>query len=245
MAIARDAYTSSVQQSASGGASLTYSVTFPSSSPYATVFVSDQAGDTITGVTINGVACTQQKKQDRGGAGLMSYIYTLANPSSGAQNVVVSRSGSTARIKSCCVTATGAQQTTAADSTGSSSGTASTSKVVSTTSVANGCGIWAWGIFDNGGIAAGTGLTALATDADGFGMFEASTFPQVSAGTYNGTVTGNSSNVGLVMLSVAPAAVVTLTPSVSDSSAVSEVVSIQEVDLINIQNPMIAQLVIH
>ncbi len=207
MAIVRDAFTNTVQQSASGATgagALTYNVTFPSSNSYATVFVSDQSGDTITGVTIDGVACVQQKKQDRGGGGLMSYEYTLANPASGSKTVSISRSGSTARIKSCCVTATGAQQVTTADSVGSNNGSGTTSLTVGTTSTVAGCGIWCWGVFDNDAIAAGTNLTALATDADGFGMFEATTFPQVSAGLFQGTVTGNISSVGLVMLSVAP-----------------------------------------
>jgi hypothetical protein len=212
MAVAIDTTTGSIQESSSGSTSLTFSHTVSGSNTYLIVYCADLQGDTVTGVTYAGVSMTQLAKETRSpnAGSLEIYAYGLQNPTIGANNVIVSRSGTTATIDAVAYAFTGVNQSVTPNATGTANGGVSTrtSLTTSVTTTSNGCGITAWYVADNGSITAGTGLTIDATGGAGnrpaFASFRASTFPQVSSGSYSGTMNCSSGDVGGIMVALAP-----------------------------------------
>lgn len=95
-------------------------------------------GDFCNGVTYNSVSMTQQKKQVTA-LGNCIYIYTLENPASGANNVVMTTSsGSDHYCDIGILSYTGVKQSSAVDGTAGTVGAGVTSQVVSiTTTVDN------------------------------------------------------------------------------------------------------------
>lgn len=118
MAITLDTSTlSSTTWPASAVASVTWSHTTSASATLMVVTVySNVVGDNITSVTYNGVAMTLAVKQIISGSGDNSYIYYLANPTSGAHSVVINLSPSTRFVIGYAETLIGAG-TTQPDST--------------------------------------------------------------------------------------------------------------------------------
>src|SRR5258708_15819098 len=95
MAIARDTNTNG------GTATNTWTISHicTGSNLLLLTYLHAQDGDTVTGVTYNGVSMTQLvKKIDGSGNNGFLYIYGLLNPATGAHNVVASRSTSTFSI---------------------------------------------------------------------------------------------------------------------------------------------------
>lgn len=88
MAIAFDASSGS---KGAGSSTLTWSHTCSGSNRTLVVGCASKTDDYITGVTYNGVAMTQVDKTTGGGGGA-EYMYILANPASGANNIVVTAS---------------------------------------------------------------------------------------------------------------------------------------------------------
>lgn len=119
--------------------SLTFAYTTAGSDRYLVVFVYLFAGDNCTGVTYNGVAMTQLQKTGTPAGSNQHYIYGLAAPASGANNVVISTSvGDT--ILGYCISYNGAQQTTPADSSGVTTQAAGPTTIsTSVTTVADNC----------------------------------------------------------------------------------------------------------
>ena len=114
MAIAFD---TSAKATTAVGTSLTYSITIGSGSDrLLLVGATANDGDYVTGVTANGKAMTQVKKQARQDSVSHFYVYGLANPDSGTQNIVVSYSTNTT-CASGAAAYTGVAQTSYADST--------------------------------------------------------------------------------------------------------------------------------
>ncbi len=202
--IARDTF-STISQSAAGATSLSFSYTSSGTYRYVQIFTGDEHGDTTTGVTYGGVAMTQLAKVSRNPntGSLHIYAWGLAAPSTGAQTVTITRSGTIGKLSGAGISYTGAQQITAADATitANGSGVAATSVSATITTVAATTAITAFSVMDNGGITAGSGLTLLNT-VGSYGLFEASTFPKITAGTYSGTSNGTLSNVGIIMISI-------------------------------------------
>lgn len=132
MAIALDATSNGT--SANGATSVTVSHTCTGSDRILIVGVIDEQADTVTGVTYNGTSMTQAVKaaNDLG----QHYLYYLIAPSTGTNNIVASRSGTSGKIGIGAISYTGAKQSGQPDATTSNntnSGTTSTCSVTTTT----------------------------------------------------------------------------------------------------------------
>jgi hypothetical protein len=109
-AIAFDAATQAI--SASGAMSLTFAHPVAAgSNRILWVGTSDDAGDTVTGITYNGVPMIQAVKEPVPVFGHAIYLHYLIAPDTGVHNVVISRSGSAGRLASVASSYTGAIQT--------------------------------------------------------------------------------------------------------------------------------------
>lgn len=110
--------------------------------------------DSITGVTYAAVTMTQLGKVNRGGSWF--YFYGLAAPATGANNVVVSVSGSENRW-AAAESLLGVKQTSPLDTSNSATSASSPNTVSVTSTVA---GVWLAGIAQGGGsLGAGTDTT--------------------------------------------------------------------------------------
>lgn len=156
------AYDSSSYGEASGVNSVTYSHTCSGSDRLLFVGALSQGSDNLTGITYNGVSMTQVNKQAKGSDYL--YLYYLIAPATGANNVVVSRSGSTGVLWSTSSSYTGARQSSVPDAqaTTSNSGTSITGTV---TTVSDNCWLVGTAFCDNLGYSAGTGTTLRQTQS--------------------------------------------------------------------------------
>lgn len=212
MAIARDTNTNYTDLGSSSPGSFNH--TASGTDRYVFVFVANEAGDNVTGVTYGGATMTQLVKGRNGAAGTgFLYIYGLANPATGSQSVSVSFSSGT--TWGGAMSYTGAQQTDAADATGSNGGGSGTTVTTTVTTVADNAIAVGTGLMDNGNITASTGATLVGTrvafqgTANSMAYYESSTFPITPAQAYDMTVTGAAgSNRRLILASIAPAAAV-------------------------------------
>ena len=136
MAIARDNITAS---STTTGATLTFSHTNTAGTILWVGVVSYNGTDVITGVTYNGVSMTRALAIAQGANGYV-YLYYLASPATGANDVVVSQSASVT-IQAVAASYTGASTTGIPDTSNTATGT-SGSSTVSVTTVADNC----WGV---------------------------------------------------------------------------------------------------
>lgn len=216
MAIAIGSNSSSFTKSASGVTSLTFAYDCGSASNrYLVVFVGDVSGDSVTGVTYNGVSMTQLGKANRGPSDtttLEGYIYGLHAPATGSNNVVITRSSTTNWIEGGAILLTDAKQETAASAGTFFSGDATGgSKNKDITTVEANTAVVGFIANDNGATAMSTGGTSLFIgDAGGFGdafrVFQSSTFPVAAIGAYNVAWTQNSAGSWWFMaVSIAPA----------------------------------------
>lgn len=168
MAIAFDAAASGATNS--GVSSLTYSHTCTGSNLSLTVFVDYQAADlTITGATYNGVAMSVYFPDTLYNSARKWAFFHLEGPSTGANNIVVSMSGTTTqRLGACSVSHTGAAQSGQPDSSNSDTTVRSvTSYSHSTTVVAANC--WLIGSTFSGNLpTAGAGTTIRTTEPSPF-----------------------------------------------------------------------------
>jgi len=197
MAIAFDA----ISYGESGTLTTTFSHTVTGSNPIIFVGVNvNSTSDKITGVTYNGVSMTRVVLTAAFGS-TRSVLYVLANPSTGANNVVVTSSDTTYRWCS-------AASYTDANATGqpdaSSSTTASGTTVTGTlTTIANNC--WTIGFFYNN---ANTNFSAGASTTlrgSGFFTFLDSNAAKTPAGSVSIVGNWTNSNTGAVALaSIAP-----------------------------------------
>lgn len=112
MAIARDSSTG-LSASASGATSFTYAHTCAGDDRYLFVYVFDATTSeaSVTGVTYNGVSMTKLVSARRGDSDRYIHIFGLVAPATGANNVVVSRTGTTSVMRSGAVSYTGVDQT--------------------------------------------------------------------------------------------------------------------------------------
>lgn len=111
--------------------------------------------DQLTGITYAGASMTYIGKRTNSTNGYM-YLYYLANPALGANNIVATCAISVTELDICSASYTGAKQTGIPDST--ANGGSSSPYTQSTTTVANNCWLVMGGYTDNGaGTTAGTG----------------------------------------------------------------------------------------
>lgn len=149
----------------------------------------DAATETITGITWGGNAMVQVNKKIRNAGGGWEYLYRTGNgtPPSGAQTVEIT-CGANAYIKGMSVVYTGGLQSsfTGGQNTAAAAGN-SLDVVVAVDATVNSW-VVAFGLSDNGGVGAGTGMTSRIT-SEGVFIF----------GDSNGTVTPSSNyTIGLV-----------------------------------------------
>lgn len=204
MAIAIESSLNISPYSASGVLSLTRSYTISGTNRYLLVCVLDVSGDNASSCTYGGVAMTQLGKINA----LTSreiYIYGLANPASGTNDVVYTRSSSTSVCGFGAVNLTGAKQTTSpvdATNTGNSTGTTSS---ISLTTVADNSAVIVFGSGDSN-YAASTNLAEVATDVtfDLAIIARSTTFPKTPAGSQTYTISCNTGNNGIIAVSIAP-----------------------------------------
>jgi len=202
------AYDSSSSGYTASGSSLTFSHTCSGSNRILFVGVGPySAGSTITGVTYNGVSMTLIATSGASAVGGQhALMYYLINPTSGANNVVVSASSS---IKIAAVSAsyTGALQTGQPDSsaTNNDPGPGNVTTLTGSTTVASSaCWTVMCGFNDNEqALSAGSGSTLRIDGTHGNAMFDSS--KEVPLGSYSMTYTGGSAHYCLVIASFKPA----------------------------------------
>jgi len=206
MDILLDASASSNTTSAS---SLTYSHTCTGSNRilFVGVFSGGPGPGSVpcTGVTYAGVAMTKIDSNAPQANWDLSLWY-LINPASGANNVIITLSGTTTTLYGDSVSYTGAKQSGVPDSSNKNTATA-TSVTQSTTTVANNC--WVIGVSVTGAstIAASTGVTSRLDRDSASGSFNMGDSNGVKspAGSYSMSFTGGASdNIGIIMASFAP-----------------------------------------
>jgi hypothetical protein len=144
MAIAYDSYAIGT---AGAGSSLTYSHTCTGSDLILFVSVFIQTSLTITGITYNGVALTSIDGQTNGASNERIELWYLIAPATGANNIVISRSGSTGALQGRSTSYTGANQSSQPDASSKSIAT-STTLTDTVTTVADNC--WAVWVIRNG-----------------------------------------------------------------------------------------------
>jgi hypothetical protein len=148
MAIALDATSSSANQT---GSSVTFSHTCTGSNRILIVGVAiADNSDTVTGVTYNSVALTSIASADNFNGSRNVTLWYLIAPATGANNIVVTLSGTPAAFFSVgAASYTGVKQSGQPDAFGSYSGTSSTVDYTkSITTVADNC--WLVGVLTNG-----------------------------------------------------------------------------------------------
>lgn len=192
-------YDNATVQLTVGATSSTFAHTVAGNNRLLLVGTFSTAGDTVTGITYDGVAMSQITKR-AGLSGEQMYVYGLLNPSTGSNNVVVSSSGTTT-MRSHAVSYTGVKQSGLPDNF-TSTGATTNSLTTSLTPVADNCWTFLF-VRSNDNISAGTNSTgrgALSTSAS----FDSST-PITPAALYSMTATIATSQVtGSIMVSVAP-----------------------------------------
>lgn len=209
----RDAHTA-LTSSSSGSLTHTFAHTCTGSNLYLVVYAYDvSVGDTVTGVTYNGVAMTQLAKAPRGADNRYIYIYGLVAPDTGgAYNVVITRTGTTSVLMGGATSYTGVNQSVPTDGTDTDNGTASTLTSTIVTTVAN-CAITGACIYSSGSQAAGTDTVVLSAN-DIFSALESDPIDVGVAGSNSIVSTGTSSSCGQVAVAIAPvAAVVSISAS--------------------------------
>lgn len=205
MAIAVQATLNISPYSASGVSSLTRSFTISGDNRYLLVGVLDVSGDSAISCTYGGVAMTQLAKVNALTSRYI-YLYGLANPTTGTNDIVYTRSSTTSVCGFGAVNLTGAKQTTSpvdATNTHNSTGTSATINLVTST---DNSAVIVFGSGDSA-YAASTNLTELCTDSsfDLALIARSATFPKTPAGSQDYTITCGSGNNGLLAVAIAPA----------------------------------------
>lgn len=166
---------------------------------------SNPATDALTGVTWGGTSMALVNKILRSNGLGWQYVYALANPPSGSQTITASFSGNSF-IGLMAIYYTGAAQTGIPDAS-STATQASTATSVTFNTVANNAWTIAFGLSDNGGVAAGTNMTSRGTHA-GIFIWGDRNSALTPAGSTTIGISGSSGNQIVNGLSLAPAATV-------------------------------------
>lgn len=235
MAIAFDAVT---YATGGTGTSLTFSHTTSGTNRILVVniFQNDNAGDTTTGVTYGGVAMTRVSVVQNTSSPYLSrnYQYILINPTSGANNVVISNTSN--NLEAWALSYTGAKQSSQPDAFTTSTGNVQNFTTTLTT-VADNCWTVILGRAGTGGgsVSAGTGTTARGTVA--VNEISGDSNGALSAGSNSMTLnfSAGAAQWQTNMLSIAPASV-NPNPSVSDTTNITESVSILKTNVLSVSD---------
>jgi len=155
MAIAVDATSTGGQTTTA--TTLTWSHTCTGDDLILWVGVSEEGADDVSTVTYNGVGLTELTQSGTVVGAGFSQMWYLVGPDTGANNIVITRAGTTGRLTGDAVSYTGASQTGVPDSQAATTASSASTFNISTTVVASNC--WIVGYSDNstGGQSAGTG----------------------------------------------------------------------------------------
>lgn len=201
--------TMAYDSSSSGGSAsspATFSHTCTGDNRILFVAAASNSGQTVTGVTYAGVSMTQiGSKTDS--AGPTEYLFYLIAPATGANNVIVSTSGSNATGAS--VSYTGVKQSGQPDASVVGSESTTTHKTQALTSVANNCWFVATTRTGNGFTMTGDAGTVVRVQAEqvylGANTLWDSNSAKTPAGSYTLGVTSSSQLYGgVIMASIAP-----------------------------------------
>lgn len=198
MAIAFDAAS---EGNTGSGSSLTVSHTCTGSDRILWVAGFTTGNDTVTGVTYNSVAMTQAVKFTTSSS-QTAYLYYLVAPATGANNIVLSDSG-TNNLTIVGMSFTGASQTGVPDATASAGGDSTLATTNLTTVADNSFGVYCCR-FNTGTISAGTGMTiAGGSSIPAQGGY--TTVAKTPAGTQTMSQNSSASTIwGIVAASFAP-----------------------------------------
>ena len=158
---------------------------------YLTVQTLIQSNQTVTGVTYNSVAMSQLVTR-AGGAEETLYLWGLANPTTGTNDIVVSVSGAGTLVVDAALYS-GAQQTTAVEATNNTSGGAATSASISVTTITD--NDWLVGYFrghGGGAFTAGSNTVVRTAAGEGTRQMVDSGADQTPAGAFSLNVTMSS-----------------------------------------------------
>lgn len=171
----------------------------------------------IDSVTYNGVALTQINTQNTGGSTFgQQALYYLKNPATGANNIVITCSGTAHFIYSAYGVYSGVDQTTVIEPAGGNTSSATaTSVAASVTTVAD--NDWVVGIHGRWDTAGGTitaGTNTTLQTASNWNEWIDTNAPQTPAGSKTVNINNSSSELmGLNIVALIPAAVSAVTPT--------------------------------
>lgn len=220
MAIAVDA-TSGSQPSSSS--TWTLSHTCASGASLYVCFNVNNASELVTGVTYNGVAMTQLAKKQDTSFNSWQYIYFLAAPASGANNVVVSLSSNAAgSLMNVSYTGVSATQPDSSNTNGATTSGSGTPFTLTTTVVASNCWLLAITKDSSGGSAAGSGTTRRTSLSSGGGdqIWDSNGTVGTGSKTLNMTNTFNPTQWYGIIVSIAPYVAPTLNETNLDRSPI-------------------------
>lgn len=191
--------------SAAAATTYTRSFTISGSNRYLLVSVLDVAGDTVTGVTYAGVPMTQLAKVAAATTRYI-YMYGLANPTTGTNDIVATRTSTVSVFGYGAINLSGANQTTSPIDASATNNVTSNTPTIDLTTVADNTAVIIGASTPNNPIAASTNLTEVVGDAafDVSIMARSSTFPKTPAGAQTYTLTCPLGNSGLIAVSIAP-----------------------------------------
>lgn len=212
MAIAFDSKTD-VTVTGGAGATHTFSHTCSGADRILWVYAGCHAtvavpGQTVNGVTYNGVSMTQASVLTNDGGNGQSFLFYLVAPATGANNVVITVAVAGHAKAGGAVSFTGAAQTGVPDATSTNTSAATTSYSQSVTSVADNCfAVFGGAAFAGATLTGGANTTTqTAPEVVYHGSFIAySTAAKTPAGTFTLNVTSASQAFGGCMASFAPA----------------------------------------
>jgi len=196
---------------AADATSLTFAHTTSGTDRILFVMGQDQSADTssITGITYAGVAMTKITEVRSGAGDRMITIWILTNPASGANNVVVTSSVSTA-LRFSSVSYTGAAQSGQPDGSDTSTSVAASTISTDITTIADN----SWMIMfqkDNSGARTYTSTTGdtvrLASDAGGHAIADSGVITPAGARTMTLQQDAGTNNHGAVSVSFKPVGV--------------------------------------
>ncbi len=210
MAIAFDA--AAFPSDASGASSATFSQTCTGSNRALAVgaYINDLT-DTISGVTYNGVAMTQitagsPNIPGGGGRTARSYLFYLAAPATGANNVVVTATGTISSGFQCMAESyTGVDQTTPQNTSAQTSALVASTVTVTPTTTVDDCWAVSFVRNDAGSVTSSTNYTARNTDSISYGDSNGSVGAAGAKTVTAGGPTGNFLIVSVLFAPTAPA----------------------------------------
>ena len=165
-------------------------------------FITNNATDIITGVTYNSVAMTRLDAQQGDDSSFYSYVYGLLGPATGANNVVVSASG-TSLIWTCVTSYTGVAQSGLPDSSNSAVNNTASSWTINTTTVADNC--WVYCHNRGSDMTYSSPDTARCTSNQSHSGDSNAAITPAGSYTINGTCAADVTHQTMIALSFAPA----------------------------------------